>query len=309
MSKIKTLFTLLREDRRKIGEAFIRNFSKTWLSHLIPDKAFLKLQYRFLIGKKLNLKNPQTFNEKLQWLKLYDRNPDYIKMVDKQEAKKYVAEKIGEQYIIPTLAVYDSINDIDIAALPEQFVLKCTHDSGSVCICRNKKDFDFEKAKSKLNSKMKSNLFWHGREWPYKKLKPRIIAEKYMTNSQSENLQDYKFFCFNGEPKIILVCSDRFSKIGLREDFFDVEWKHLDIRRPTHPNSDTEIVKPKNLDKMLLLAETLSKDIPFLRVDFYEVNGDIYFGELTFFPAAGFGPFTPETADKMLGEWINIQKG
>ena len=421
----------------------------------IPDQMFLKFAYKTLVGRKLNLNNPETFNEKLQWLKLYDRKPIYTTMVDKYAVKDYVASIIGEQYIIPTLGVWDNFDDIDFDALPNQFVLKCTHDSGGLVICKDKSNLDRIATKKKIEKCLKRNFYWSGREWPYKNVKPRIIAEKYMEDESGYELKDYKVFNFDGEPKmiqvdydrfighmrnlytpdweyieasieyptnpnhviekpetlekmlelartlskgiphartdfysiddklyfgeitlyhgsgyekltpkafedqisswlklpgggyllkddnfyvwvhsktdlnnkphnktlsdykihsfngvpkVILVCKDRFSELGLTEDFFDENWMHLDVRREKHPNSNEEIARPVELDEMLKLAEVLSKDIPFLRSDFYTISGKIYFGELTFFPASGFERFKPESFDKTLGDWLALPK-
>lgn len=272
----------------------------------IPDQMFLKFAYKTLVGRKLNLNNPETFNEKLQWLKLYDRKPIYTTMVDKYAVKDYVASIIGEQYIIPTLGVWDNFDDIDFDALPNQFVLKCTHDSGGLVICKDKSQLDKMAAKKKIEKCLRRNFYWTGREWPYKEVKPRVIAEKYMEEYPTTNLTDYKIHSFNGIPRVILVCRDRFSELGLTEDFFDQDWTHLDVRREEHPNSSKAISRPKELDKMLELARILSKDIPFLRTDFYTIGGKVYFGELTFFPASGLEKFVPESFDKELADWIKL---
>lgn len=423
----------------------------------ISDTLYLKLRYKQKMGYDLNLENPKSFNEKLQWLKLYDRKPIYTTMVDKYAVKEYVASIIGKQYIIPTLGVWDKFEDIDFDALPNQFVLKCTHDSGGLVICRDKSKLDKNAARKKINNSLKRNYYYAGREWPYKDVKPRIIAEKYMVDHSLSELRDYKFFCFNGVakcykvdfdrfvehkanyftsdgeimnfgekvcppdfnkelpipknlekmkefaeklsseqpflradfydvdgkvyfgeltffpdsgfgkfvfddndelfgswiklpdenggyfliykdilcvlntktvernvvsnglsdfkihcfngvPKVILVCKDRFSELGLTEDFFDKNWTHFNVQRETHSNSNKEIAKPKELDKMLELSEILSKDIPFLRSDFYTIDGKVYFGELTFFPASGFERFQPESFDKELGDWLVLPK-
>lgn len=273
-----------------------------WMS----GEQYLKLRYRASFKKKLNLSNPQTFNEKLQWLKLYNKNPIYTYMVDKYEAKHYVAERIGEKYIIPTLGVWEKFDEIDFSKLPEQFVLKCTHDSGGLVICRDRRKFNIEKAREKIERSLKSNYYLWGREWPYKNVKPRIIAEQYMSNNDKE-LDDYKVHNFDGIPKLILVCTERFSGSGLKEDFYDIDWNHLDLVRPSHPNSNSIIEKPDFLDEMLELSKKLSEGIPFLRTDFYEVNGNLYFGELTFFPASGLEPFKPDDWDYKMGQWITLQ--
>ncbi|HIY01836.1 MAG TPA: glycosyl transferase [Candidatus Blautia faecipullorum] len=302
---------------------FVKNHVDTKkLAHIfgfIPDNVYLKIVYRLRIGKKLNLKEPKTFNEKIQWLKLYDRKPIYTTMVDKYEAKKYVADIIGDEYIIPTLGVWDHFDDIDFASLPEQFVLKCTHDSGGLVICYNKGKFDKDVARKKIEQSLKCNFYWVGREWPYKNVKPRIIAEKYMvdesvyvdetytgkeaSNPQTE-LMDYKLMCFNGKVKCSFVCSERYSS-NLKVTFFDNDWNVLPFERH-YPKSTKPITKPHTFEKMVQLAEKLSADIPFVRVDFYEINGDIYFGELTFYPGDGFEEFTPDSADYDMGRLLKL---
>lgn len=274
--------------------------------YIKDDKLYISLRYYAALGKRMNWKNPQTFNEKLQWLKLYDRKPIYTTMVDKYEVKKYVADIIGEEHIIPTLAVYDRPEDIDFDALPNRFVLKCTHDSGSLVICRDKSKLDREAAVRKLAGRMNSNYYYWKREWPYKNVKPRIIAEKYMEDGKTQELRDYKFFCFDGTPKVILLCRDRYKESGLTEDFYDVNWNHLAIKRPEHPNARVKTDCPKELKIMVDLSKKLAKDVPFVRTDFYTINNEVYFGELTFFPASGTTPFIPEEWDYILGEWLNL---
>ena len=279
---------------------------KQIIKRLIPDKLYLKIMYRRCLGKKLNLKNPQTYNEKLQWLKLYNRNPEYTKMVDKYEVKKYVADKIGEEYIIPTLGVWNKFEEIDFDTLPQQFVLKTTHDSGGVVICKDKSTFDYETAKKKLNSSLKNNFYYMGREWPYKNVKPRIIAEKYMEDSATKELRDYKLFAFDGVVKALFIASDRQNpNEDTKFDFFDSTLKHLDFTNG-HPNASVPPACPETFAEMKKLAEKLSEKIPHLRCDFYEINGKIYFGELTFFHWSGFTPFSPEEWDKTFGDWIKL---
>lgn len=279
-----------------------KNFFK-W----IPDEKYIKIKYKLEMDKKLNLKNPQTFNEKLQWLKLYDRNPEYTKMVDKYEAKQYVADIIGEEYIIPTLGVWDKFEDIEFEKLPKQFVLKPTHTSGNVFICKDKNNIDYKKLKREVNKWMKRRYYYIHREWPYKNVKPRIIVEKYMENNSGEEIIDYKLFCFNGVPRIILVCSERFSSKNMCKTWFDEDWNYLDITENNH-RTDKTIKCPINFDEMKILARKLSDGIPFLRCDFYEVNEKIYFGELTFFPASGFEKFEPNEWDKKLGDMLELPK-
>lgn len=271
----------------------------------LKDDVYLKILYQKVMKKKLNLENPQTFNEKLQWLKLNEKKDIYTTMVDKYEAKKYVANLIGEEYIIPTIAVYDKFDDIDFNKLPNQFVIKCTHDSGGVVLCKDKEKFDINIAKQKIERCLKKNYFYDGREWPYKNIKPRIIIEKYMSDSKNEDLIDYKIMCFNGIPRCSFTCSNRRSKEGLNVDFYDIEWNKMPFERH-YKNSKDIIKKPKNYDLMIELSKKLSKETKFLRVDFYEIEGKLYFGELTFFPGGGMEEFTPEEWDRKLGDMIDI---
>ena len=272
----------------------------------LNEKLFLKIKYKSVFNKKLDLENPQTFNEKLQWLKLYDRKDIYTTMVDKYEAKKYVANIIGEEYIIPTIGIYDKFEDIDFENLPNQFVLKCTHDSGGVVICKNKETFDIKKAKKKINEHLKINYYYIGREWPYKNIKPRIIVEKYMGQANSEDLIDYKLMTFNGKVECSFVCLNRNSENGMKIDFYDTNWRKMPFERH-YKNSDIILEKPKNYNLMVSFAEKLAKDIPFLRVDFYEIEGKVYFGELTFYPGSGLEEFNPPEWDRKLGEKIKLE--
>ncbi|MCD8007048.1 MAG: glycosyl transferase [Oscillospiraceae bacterium] len=272
----------------------------------MPDKMYLSLKFRVMMGKKLNLKNPQTFNEKLQWLKLYDRKPIYTTMVDKYEAKKYVASIIGEEYIIPTLGVWDSPDEIDFDSLPDQFVLKCNHNSGrGMCICTDKSKLDIEAVKRGLQKGLNENYYITNREWPYKDVPRKVIAEKYMVDGADTELKDYKFMCFGGRAYCSFVCSDRFSEDGLKVTFYDREWKKMPFIRH-YPSSVEDIEMPKQYYAMMDFAEKLSKDIPFVRVDFYEVEGHLYFGELTFYPGSGMEEFEPEEWDYKLGDWVKL---
>ena len=269
----------------------------------LPDDTYLKLLYRGFLGEKLNLNNPKTFNEKLQWLKLYNRNPFYTGLVDKYEVRSYIGKKMGEEYLIPLLGVYNTFEEIDFDKLPNKFVLKCTHDSGGLVICRNKNKLDLKKTKKKINKCLKKNFYYSGREWPYKNIRPRIICEKYMVDESDLELKDYKFMCFNGDVKCSFVCLNRNSQSGLNVDFYDMDWNLMPFERH-YPSSGKKISKPKNFNKMVSFAKILSRDFPFLRVDFYEVNGRLYFGELTFYPGSGFEEFSPKMYDEMLGSWL-----
>lgn len=272
----------------------------------LDDEMYLKKIFRLTMGKELNLKNPQTFNEKMQWLKIYDRNPLYTMMVDKYLVRNYIAEKLGEEYLIPLLGVWDSPDDIDFDTLPNQFVLKCNHNSGlGMCICKDKSKLDIKKVKKELEKGLKQDYYLTGREWPYKNVNRKIIAEQYMTDNGAE-LDDYKVHNFNGVPKVILVCRDRFKDCGLTEDFYSDNWEHLDLKRPEHSNAITNMKRPSELEEMLELSRILSKDLPFIRTDFYTINHKVYFGELTFYPASGLTGFVPEEWDNTFGDWIKL---
>lgn len=271
----------------------------------MDDEKYLKIAYKIRMGKELNLQQPKTYSEKLQWLKLYDRKQIYTDLVDKYQVKKIVANIIGENYIIPTLGVWDRAEDIDFDVLPDQFVLKCTHDSGGLVICKDKKKLDKAAAVKKLNACLKHNFYYAQREWPYKNVKPRIIAEKYMEDNETHELRDYKFFAFDGKVKALFIASDRGSKEETKFDFFDENFNHLPFTNG-HPNADIMPKKPQEFELMKELASKLSEKIPQVRIDFYEVNGQVYFGEITFFHWSGMTPFEPEEWDYKLGEWIKL---
>lgn len=280
---------------------------KQFILKKIPDPIYIKLLYRRRTGKTLNLKNPVTFNEKLQWLKLYNRKPEYSMMVDKYEVKKYVAKKIGEQYIIPTLGVWNHFDEIDFDMLPEQFVLKCTHDSGGLVIVKDKKKLDRDAARKKIEDSLSNDYYLRGREWPYKNVKPRIIAEKYMTDESEVELKDYKVFNFNGEAKFIQVDYGRFT--NHKRNLYSIDWEYINAAIQYPSDQSVQINKPEKLDEMLMLARKLSASIPYVRTDFYSINDKIYFGEITFFAEAGFGKFTPEQFGVEIGSWIKLPSG
>lgn len=270
----------------------------------LPDKLYLQVYYFAQFHKFINFKNPKTYNEKLNWLKLNDRNPEYTKMVDKYEAKEYVKNIIGEEYIIPTLGVWDKFDDIDFDKLPNQFVLKCTHDSEGLVIVKDKSILNKKEAKEKIEKAMKYNFFYIGREYPYKNIKPRIIAEKYMEDNTYHELYDYKFFCFDGEPKLLYVATGR-QKGQTTLDFFDLDFNHLNIQLH-YPNSKETIEKPLNLNKMIKLSKNLSKGLKHVRIDFYEINGKVYFGEFTFYNFSGLSKFNDDKWDIEFGKYIDI---
>ena len=275
---------------------------------LLSDESFLKCQYYLHMGKRLNLKNPQTYNEKLPWLKLYARKDRYTTLVDKYAVKEYVGKIIGEEYIIPTIGVWNSFDEIDFAILPKQFVLKTTHGGGNtgVVVCKDKDSFDLTKAKEKLEKSMRTNIYDTLREWPYKNVVRRIIAEQYIEDKVVGELADYKFFCFDGEVKALFVGTERGTG-DVKFDYYDSGYNHLDLIQ-YHPMSEHPLPKPQHFELMKELASKLSKGIPHVRVDLYECNGHVFFGELTFYHHGGIVPFHPETWDYEFGSWIVLPK-
>ncbi len=271
----------------------------------ISDKKYLSFLFRVRCHQKMNWENPQTFNEKMQWLKIYDRKDIYTTMVDKYEAKRYVVDLVGEQYVIPTIGVWDKVDEINFDELPNEFVLKCTHDSGGLIICKDKSRLNLREVRKKLNKCLKRNYYWTTREWPYKNVKRRIIAEKFMVDETEAVLPVYKFFCFDGEPTIIqTIKNDKMKNETI--DYFDSAWNRLDMRQ-NFPNSEIPLEKPANLDEMLALAKQLSVNKKgFIRVDLYSINGAIYFSEYTFFSDTGLAVFSPANWDIELGKLIDI---
>lgn len=270
----------------------------------LPDKLYIQMMYYVKLGKRLHLKHPVLFNEKLNWLKLYQRRPEYTDMADKYEVRRFVKERIGEEYLIPLLGVWNSVEEIPFDILPDQFVLKCTHDSASVVICKDKQHFDREQVKKKLAACMNTNYFWASREWPYKDIKPRIIAEQYMVDESHTELKDYKIYCFDGKPALIQVDFGRFTKH--ERNLYTTDWKYINERFEYPNNPEMQILKPEGLERMLQLAGRLSTGIPSVRIDFYSIEGRIYFGEITFYQEGGFGKFEHESFEKKLGDLIKI---
>ncbi len=301
MNRIKKFFDYLINNHSALGIALLHR-----LAFIFPDKLYLELMFRLKMGYPLDLRNPQTFNEKLQWLKLYNRRPEYTQMVDKYAVKEYVAQIIGKEYIIPTTGVWDKFGQIDFSALPERFVLKTTHGGGGggVAICNDKEHFNTAEAKRKLGKSLSVDIYRNLREWPYKNVKRRIIAEEYMQDGSGE-LKDYKFFCFNGRVEFFKIDFDRF--VDHHANYYDRNGKLLPFGEadlPPVPDKKLEI--PHNIQEMIVLAEKLSAGIPFLRVDLYNIDGKIYFGELTFFPASGFGRISPEQYDRIIGKSLEL---
>lgn len=299
MAKIITFIKLLKNPI-----SLIRPLASNGLIKWMSDEKYAKLVYQSNFGKKLNLNNPRTFNEKLQWLKINYRCPEFSIMVDKYKVRELIKQKIGEQYLIPLLGVWESASDIDFDNLPNQFVLKCNHDQGSVIICRDKNELDYEKVVKTLNRKLKRNHYWATREWPYKNVKPCVICEQYMANSdEDDELSDYKVLCFGGIAKLIEVHRARFT--SRTQDFYDVEWNKLNITQPGIDNTNEIIARPFFLKKMIELSETLSNGYPHIRVDWYCSNGKLLFSELTFYDGGGFDPFDGDV-DEHIGSWISL---
>ena len=281
----------------------IINRIKKVVYRLLSDEKFIKQTYKEKFGRDINLIEPKEFNEKLQWLKLYDRRDIYTTMIDKYEAKEFVGNIIGNEYIIKTLGIYDKFDEIDFSSLPNEFVMKTTHDSGGVIVCKNKQELNIKKARRMINKSLKTNYYNNFREYPYKNVKPRIIIEEYIEDETTKKLRDYKIYAFNGEADYLMLCVDRFIN-NVKFLYFDRNWNIIkEFSNDGMKYGDTiKVEKPKNLDKMFEFAKLLSKDIPFVRVDFYEANGKLYFGELTFFPSAGFDNTRTDEIRKYLDE-------
>lgn len=277
----------------------------------ISDKAYLSILYKYYFNKKLDLDNPKTFNEKMQWLKLYNRVPEYSIMVDKLRVRSYIDEKIGADYLIPLLGTWDRAEEIDFDKLPSQFVLKCNHNSGTgMLICKDKAQIDIKQTRIDLEKGLQEDYYLLGREWPYKDVPRKIIAEQYMVDDSGKELKDYKVLCFDGVPKLIEVHAGRFTD-NQTQDFYDCNWKKTTISQNCvsgYKVSDVDYPRPSVLDEMLGLSQKLAKDIPLLRVDWYVINGKLYFGELTFFDGAGFDGFDDPKDDLMMGTWITLPK-
>ena len=274
---------------------------------LMSDKFYLSVLWKMVMGYELDWKHPKTFTEKIQWLKLYDHNRLYTTLVDKYRVKQWVADRIGEQFVIPTLAVYNSVNEISLNKLPDQFVLKCNHDSGSVVICPDKSLFDFNAAREKIGRCLRHNFYWDAREWAYKNVKRNIIAECFIGDDCGfKDIPDYKWYCFSGEPVFCQVIQDRNGQETI--DFFDSLWNHQEFvgLNPESRNSSIIPSRPQTLSIQLDIARKLSRGIVFCRVDLYETCDHVYFGEMTFYPRGGFGEFKPKEFDKILGRYINI---
>ncbi len=306
MSKVKTALRIAVTSPREFFKVVFDVLNERGLLHWMSDSSFAHISYWLRFGKKLNLKNPILFNEKIQWLKLNDRRQEYIKMVDKIAMKELVSEYVGSQYTIPTLGVWNSVDDINWDILPKQFVIKWNHDSGSIVICRDKDSFDRESAIKKLRYGEKNNGYWYGREWPYKGVQPKLLAEPYLEDGTTKDLRDYKVFAFNGEVKLFLVASDRQKKgESVKFDYFDTDGNHLDIIND-HPQAQIPPALPSSFRQMIKMSEKISEGYPHLRVDFYEVDGNVYIGEFTLYHGSGLMSFKPDEWNAVMGDWITL---
>ena len=266
------------------------------------DKKYLSFLYWTKFGRKLNWDNPQTFNEKLQWLKLYCHKPLYVTMADKYDVKKYGAERIGEEYVVPNLGVWNNVDEIDFNALPNQFVLKCTHDSGGNYICKDKTQMDVNQVKKWLSFRLSLDYYLPGRDKQYRDIPKKIIADKYLDDGTGSELRDYKWWCFDGKP-VYMYYTNKGEHIY--ENFYDMEYNPVDINHGS-PRLLPELPKPANFELMKDVAAKLSKNIPFVRVDFFDVGGHVFFGEFTFFDWGGLKPFKTYEMDLELGKLINL---
>ena len=301
MTTLKKFFTYIIYHPERI-------FLRLWngVAPIISDQLFLAVKFRLTMGYWMDFAHPKTYNEKLQWLKLHDRKPIYTQMVDKYTSKRHVAERIGEKYIIPTIGVWERPEDIPWNELPNQCVAKVTHDSGGIVICKDKSQLNIFTAKQKLSNGLKRDYYAVSREWPYKDVKRQIIVEQYMVDESGHELKDYKFFCFDGEPKMLFIATDRENtNEETKFDFFDMKFNLLPFTNG-HKHAKVLPTKPKGFDTMVELARKLSIGIPHVRVDFYDINGQVYFGELTFYHWSGFVSFEPKEWDYKIGEWLSI---
>lgn len=278
------------------------------LTRILPDSIYLRIKFQKKMGYPLDLKNPKTFNEKLQWLKLYDRNPQYVTMVDKYEAKRYIAERVGWEYVIPTVGIYNCFDDIDRNNLPDSFVIKTTHDSGGVVICKDKHKLDWTATRRIIEQSLKNNYFYTGREWPYKNVPHRIIIEDHLSDGTDKAIDNWKFYSSYGNIFTFYVTKGGGHSKNLTMTYFDLDRNILSVRNSLYPNCTEKIKFPDNLDKMIELAGKLSSEFPFVRVDFYNVNEKIYLGELTFYPGNGWEPIVPNEYDRIWGDKIALPK-
>lgn len=303
---------LILEKAHNIKRYLIKTYQKYFTiqhpeNYILSDKSFIKKLYKKRMGKEINLSDPKTFCEKQNWLKLYDRKSIYTVMVDKYLARDFVAERVGKTYLVPLLGVWDNADEIDFSSLPDKFVLKCNHNS-DVIICTDKSSLDTEKVRIKLNEQLKRNYYFQKREWPYKNVPRKIICEKYMENHDKTNPLEFKVLCFNGTPKYVIVISGRFINKETTMDTYDMDWKYTDLVNGDCPLAGDIYEKPDCLNEIYEISKTLSENVPFLRVDFNFWNNNLYFGEMTFFDAAGFENYQPQEWDLYFGDLIKLPK-
>ncbi len=304
--------SFMKENLHKLKRRYIHFYKKyftveNYKTYILSDKSFIKKMYKARLGRELDLRNPKTFTEKMNWLKLYDRRPEYTIMADKYAVREYITEKIGEEYLVPLLGVWDNADDIDFSKLPEKFVLKCNHNS-DVTICTDKSKINEKEIKEKLNRQLRDDYYLHKREWCYKNIQRKIICEKYMENKDMDTSMEYKVYCFNGEPEFVLVCSDRFGKDGVKFDTYNMEWEYLNIQHEMCPMAGDVFERPENFSELHKITRVLSEGIPFVRVDFNCWNGKLYFGELTFYDAAGFTVVNPDEYNYIWGSSLKLPK-
>ena len=301
----------IHRQKRRLQKRFIATKNKYFGTDdkehsLLSDKSFIEKQFFNIVGTEIDLRSPQTYAEKLCWLKLYDRQPRYTRMVDKIESKEWAKELIGSEYILPTIGIFNCFDEIDLDMLPEQFILKCSHDSGSYVICRDKSDFDINAAREFLESRLSFNYYRNCREYPYKNITPRILAEEFMQNTNGGPVIDYKVYCFGGKVRIIQVNSGRFLGREPYGDCYDTDWCYLGLQQDHYPMAGDIFPKPDCLDELIRISEKLSSDIPTVRVDFNCWNDRLYFGEMTFYDNGGYTTWHPEEWNLKMGEWIKL---
>lgn len=301
MNTIRKLVKIIIDKNFRTMVLGRRGFYKT-----MPDDIYLKRVFKCYMGRTLDLENPKTYNEKLQWLKINERRPEFTMMVDKYKVRNYIKQVLGEEYLIPLLGVWDEPDEIDFNSLPDQFVLKCNHNSGrGMYICTNKKELDVRSVKKNLEKGLKEEYYYAGREWPYKDVPKKIIAEKYMIDPVTKDLMDYKFYCFNGQVKFVMINSDRNSDQPTKADYFDRSFNWLDFRWG-YEHSHIKPEKPHDFEKMIEIAEKLSQNMKHVRIDLYYCANKIYFGEITFFDGSGFDKIEPLEWDYRIGSWIEL---
>lgn len=296
MSKIGTAVKLLRNPW-----LFIIGLDNNGLIRWMPDSMFAKISFKGMLGQKLHLDNPVTFNEKLQWLKIYDHQPEYSLLVDKLKAKKVVGDLIGQEYIVPYYGEWKSADEIEFDTLPDRFVLKCNHDQGSVILVNDKAHLNKEKTIKILNRKLKHNAYYGTREYPYKNIEPKVFAEAYL----GDDIIDYKFYCFNGKPMFLYCGQGLTADHTLKIDFYDLNWNLMPFYRTDYQRLG-QIEKPENLSTMIKISRKLSENVPFVRVDLFEVESKVYFSEFTLYPASGYMPFVPKEYDRIVGDWLKL---